>query len=150
MIAINPIGPRSTPTGYLLIQLIVNSTIGLNPADPAWPMHICARLFRIRLDGSVEKTLCLTPDLSGNRYDRSNCRRTQMALYDRDDRISRPQFLTDYGFDQGTDKRARKKGLPWPPHRVIGGRVFYSRTLVEDWFSQQQPGVDEQVCEEDA
>ena len=58
-------------------------------------------------------------------------------LYDREDRMSRPIFLTEYDIEGSTEKRARAEGLPWPPYVVMGGRVYYSRRLVARWFEQQ-------------
>lgn len=64
-----------------------------------------------------------------------------MPLYDRDDRMTRRKFLHDYDLDPATEKRARAEHLPWPPHKILGGRVFYSRKLVGDWFARDsQPG----------
>ncbi len=58
-------------------------------------------------------------------------------LYDREDRMSRPIFLTEYDIEGSTEKRAMAEGLPWPPYVVMGGRVYYSRRLVARWFEQQ-------------
>jgi hypothetical protein len=57
-------------------------------------------------------------------------------LYDREDRMSRPMFLTEYDIAPSTEKRARAEGLPWPPWVVLASRVFYSRQLVARWFEQ--------------
>ena len=59
-------------------------------------------------------------------------------LYDREDRMSRPIFLTDYDIEGSTEKRARAEGLPWPPHVVLGKRIYYSRQAVQRWFEQQE------------
>ncbi len=61
-------------------------------------------------------------------------------LYDGQDRMPRPTFLREYHIDGSTEKRARAEGLPWPPWRVMGARVYYSRQLVTRWF-QEQTGV---------
>jgi hypothetical protein len=58
-------------------------------------------------------------------------------LYDREDRMSRPIFLREYDIEGSTEKRARAEGLPWPPHLVMGARIYYSRSLVARWFEQQ-------------
>jgi hypothetical protein len=58
-------------------------------------------------------------------------------LYDREDRMSRPMFLREYGVEGSTEKRARAEGLPWPPSVVMGGRVYYSRRLLARWFEEQ-------------
>ncbi len=58
--------------------------------------------------------------------------------YDKDDRIERQDFLGEYGFQASTENRARKQGLPWPPHVVLGKRVFYSRQTVQRWFAEQE------------
>ena len=65
-----------------------------------------------------------------------------MSLYDRDDRMTRRKFLHDYGLEDATEKRARAGGLSWPPHKILGGRVFYSRKLVTDWFAQHDQSSD--------
>jgi hypothetical protein len=46
-------------------------------------------------------------------------------------------FLKAYAIEPSTEKRARAEGLPWTPHIVLGGRVYYSKTLVNTWFEQQ-------------
>ena len=47
--------------------------------------------------------------------------------YDKDDRIERQDFLEEFDFQASTENRARKLGLPWPPHVVVGKRIYYSR-----------------------
>jgi hypothetical protein len=61
----------------------------------------------------------------------------EYMLYDREDRMSRPMFLREYGVEGSTEKRARAEGLPWPPSVVMGGRVYYSRRLLARWFEEQ-------------
>ena len=58
--------------------------------------------------------------------------------YDKDDRIERQDFLEEYDFQASTENRARKQGLPWPPHVVLGRRIYYSRQAVQRWFEQQE------------
>ncbi len=74
--------------------------------------------------------------------------------YDKDDRIERQHFLGEYGFQASTENRARKQGLPWPPHVVLGKRVFYSRQSVQRWFEEQEAkaadaAVDDPARQED-
>lgn len=77
-----------------------------------------------------------------------------MPLYDRDDRMTRRKFLHDYDLDPATEKRARAEHLPWPPHKILGGRVFYSRKLVADWFARDSqsniPDLNRQMPEHSA
>jgi hypothetical protein len=58
--------------------------------------------------------------------------------YEKDDRIERQDFLGEFGFQASTENRARKQGLPWPPHVVLGKRIYYSRQAVQQWFEQQE------------
>jgi hypothetical protein len=58
--------------------------------------------------------------------------------YDKDDRIERPEFLRQFGFQASTEKRARKLRLPWPPYVVMGRRIFYSRQAVQQWLAEQE------------
>ena len=44
--------------------------------------------------------------------------------YDKDDRIERQDFLEEFDFQASTENRARKQGLPWPPHVVVGKRIY--------------------------
>ncbi len=59
-------------------------------------------------------------------------------LYDKDDRVPRVEWLKDFGFKDRQEKRARALGLPWPPHVVVGSRVFYSRQRTQEWFAAQE------------
>jgi hypothetical protein len=58
--------------------------------------------------------------------------------YDKDDRIERQDFLEEFNFQASTENRARKQGLPWPPHVVLGKRIYYSRQAVQRWFEDQE------------
>jgi hypothetical protein len=60
------------------------------------------------------------------------------VLYDKDDRVPRVEWLRDFGFKDRQEKRARALGLPWPPHVMLGCRVFYSRQRTQDWFAEQE------------
>jgi hypothetical protein len=58
-------------------------------------------------------------------------------LYDKEDRMKRPEFLREFGFKETTEKKARLEGLPWPPYLVMGGgSIFYSRQLVQRWLAE--------------
>jgi hypothetical protein len=63
------------------------------------------------------------------------------VLYDKKDRWSRIKFMEELGVKASTEKRGRAEELPWPPHLVMGGRVFYSRRLVTDWLTQNGGGA---------
>jgi hypothetical protein len=58
--------------------------------------------------------------------------------YDKDDRLPRLQWIGEYGVTDRQEKRARALGLPWPPHVVLGCRVFYSRQRTQEWFAAQE------------
>ena len=59
-------------------------------------------------------------------------------LYDKDDRMPRPKFLSEFGIVDSQEKRARTLGLPWPPYVILGRRIYYSRRAVQRWFSEQE------------
>jgi hypothetical protein len=59
-------------------------------------------------------------------------------LYDRNDRIPRLQWLSEFGLTDRQEKRARALNLPWPPQVVLGCRVFYSRQRTQEWFAEQE------------
>lgn len=59
-------------------------------------------------------------------------------LYDKDDRLSRLEWLNEFDVTDRKEKRARALGLPWPPHVVLGSRVFYSRQRTREWFAEQE------------
>ena len=61
-------------------------------------------------------------------------------LYDKTDRMPRVEWLREFGVRDRQEKRARALGLPWPPHVVMGKRVFYSRQRTLEWFALQEAG----------
>jgi hypothetical protein len=61
----------------------------------------------------------------------------EMALWDRNDKLSRLRWLGEFDVAERQEKRARALGLPWPPFVVMGSRVFYSRQRTEEWFAEQ-------------
>jgi hypothetical protein len=58
--------------------------------------------------------------------------------YDKDDRLPRVEWLREFGVKDRQEKRARALGLPWPPHVVLGARIFYSRQRTRKWFAEQE------------
>jgi hypothetical protein len=60
------------------------------------------------------------------------------VLWDKDDRLPRVKWLCEFGVKDRQEKRARALGLPWPPHVVLGCRVFYSRQRTQEWFAAQE------------
>ncbi len=61
-----------------------------------------------------------------------------VALYDRNDKVSRAEWLVEFGVKDRQEKRARALQLPWPPHVQMGNRIFYSRQRTQEWFEAQE------------
>jgi hypothetical protein len=59
------------------------------------------------------------------------------VLYDKDDRMTRSAFCEEYDWRLDSEKKMRTSGDPWPPHVVLGRRIFYSRMRCEQWFAEQ-------------
>ena len=52
--------------------------------------------------------------------------------------LKRREFMGEYRFADSTERRGRAGEQPWPPHLVIGKRVFYLRESVERWLTEQE------------
>jgi hypothetical protein len=52
--------------------------------------------------------------------------------------MPRAKWLCEFDVADRQEKRARALGLPWPPHVVLGCRVFYSRQRTQEWFAAQE------------
>jgi hypothetical protein len=58
--------------------------------------------------------------------------------YDKDNRLPRLEWMSEFGVKDRQEKRARALGLAWPPHVTLGHRVFYSRQRTQEWFAAQE------------
>ena len=54
--------------------------------------------------------------------------------------LSRREFLAEYRFSDSAERRGRRTGLAWPPHLVVGKKIYYRRQSVERWLADQEHG----------
>lgn len=59
--------------------------------------------------------------------------------------LSRRELLAEYPFSDSAERRGRKRGSAWPPHLVIGKKIYYRRQSVERWLADQEQGTGQVV-----
>ncbi len=52
--------------------------------------------------------------------------------------VTRRQFLKELGISDSSERRRRKEGADWPPHLLIGRKVYYRRESLSDWLHQRE------------
>jgi hypothetical protein len=52
--------------------------------------------------------------------------------------MTRRQFLKQLGISDSSERRGRTGGGEWPPHLLIGKRVYYRRESLDDWLRQRE------------
>ena len=50
--------------------------------------------------------------------------------------LSRRELLAEYPFSDSAERRGQR-GSAWPPHLVIGKKIYYRRQSVERWLADQ-------------
>ncbi len=54
------------------------------------------------------------------------------------DLIDRKQLITKLGISDNSERRARQRGGDWPPHLLIGAKVYYRVGAVNDWILRRE------------
>jgi len=52
--------------------------------------------------------------------------------------LPRKKLIEQYGFSDSSERRGRREGEAWPPHVVIGHKIYYRRHSVEQWLADQE------------
>ncbi|ASL16272.1 hypothetical protein MYCOZU2_03898 [Mycobacterium intracellulare subsp. chimaera] len=52
--------------------------------------------------------------------------------------LSRKQFLAKIGISDSGERRGRTGERDWPPHLLVGQKVYYRRAAVDDWILRQE------------
>ena len=51
--------------------------------------------------------------------------------------VPRTNLLDEFGISDSCERRRRKEGADWPPHLLIGRKVYYRRESLCDWLRQR-------------
>jgi hypothetical protein len=54
------------------------------------------------------------------------------------DLIPRTKLLDEFGISDSCERRRRKEGADWPPHLLIGRKVYYRRESLSDWLRRRE------------
>jgi hypothetical protein len=52
--------------------------------------------------------------------------------------VPRTILLDEFGISDSCERRRRKEGADWPPHLLIGRKVYYRRESLSDWLRQRE------------
>jgi hypothetical protein len=52
--------------------------------------------------------------------------------------IPRTNLLDEFSISDSCERRRRKEGADWPPHVLIGRKVYYRRKSLSDWLRQRE------------
>jgi hypothetical protein len=52
--------------------------------------------------------------------------------------VTRRQFLKELGISDSSERRGRTGGGEWPPHLLIGKKVYYRRESLDDWLRHRE------------
>ena len=52
--------------------------------------------------------------------------------------MTRRQFLKELGISDSSERRGRAGGGEWPPHLLIGKKVYYRRESLDDWLRHRE------------
>jgi hypothetical protein len=52
--------------------------------------------------------------------------------------VPRTSLLDEFGISDSCERRRRKEGADWPPHLLIGRKVYYRRESLSDWLRQRE------------
>ncbi len=54
------------------------------------------------------------------------------------DLLPRRKVLTDWGISDSSERRNRKEGRDWPPHVLIGRKIYYRRESLAAWLRRRE------------
>jgi hypothetical protein len=52
--------------------------------------------------------------------------------------VPRTNLLDEFGISDSCERRQRKEGTDWPPHLLIGRKVYYRRESLSHWLRQRE------------
>ena len=52
--------------------------------------------------------------------------------------VPRTNLLDEFGISDRCERRRRKEGTNWPPHVLIGRKVYYLRESISEWLRQHE------------
>ncbi len=52
--------------------------------------------------------------------------------------VPRTNLLDEFGISDSCERRRRKEGADWPPHLLIGRKVYYRRESLSGWLRQRE------------
>jgi hypothetical protein len=52
--------------------------------------------------------------------------------------VPRTILLDEFNISDSCERRQRKEGADWPPHLLIGRKVYYRRESLSDWLRQRE------------
>jgi hypothetical protein len=52
--------------------------------------------------------------------------------------VTRTILIDEFGISDSCERRRRKQGTDWPPHLLIGRKVYYRRESLSDWLRQRE------------
>jgi hypothetical protein len=55
-----------------------------------------------------------------------------------DELVPRTGLLDEFQISDSAERRLRKEGTDWPPHLLIGRKVYYRRETVADWLRSRE------------
>jgi hypothetical protein len=52
--------------------------------------------------------------------------------------VPRTMLLDEFGISDSSERRLRREGADWPPHLLIGRKVYYRRESLSDWLHRRE------------
>jgi hypothetical protein len=52
--------------------------------------------------------------------------------------VPRTILIDEFGISDSCERRRRKEGADWPPHLLIGKKVYYRRESLDDWLRHRE------------
>jgi hypothetical protein len=52
--------------------------------------------------------------------------------------VPRTSLLDEFGISDSCERRRRREGADWPPHLLIGRKVYYRRESLSDWLHRRE------------
>jgi hypothetical protein len=58
-----------------------------------------------------------------------------------DELVPRTSLLDEFRISDSAERRLRKEGTDWPPHLLIGRKVYYRRETVAGWLRNRESAL---------
>lgn len=55
-----------------------------------------------------------------------------------DQLVPRTNLLGEFRISDSSERRRRREGGDWPPHVLVGKKIYYTRSAIETWLRRQE------------